>query len=374
MTKLTLFTIVGTRPELIRLSRLIPRLDDEFNHVLIHTGQNFDKNLSEIFFEELGIRRPDHFLDVNSVSLAQVFADVLTKTERLIQDLKPHGVLILGDTNSSIAALIAKRMQVAVYHWEAGNRSFDSNVPEEINRKVIDHLADINFPYSKFAMNNLIDEGIKAERIFMTGSPMKEVLDFYEPQIRASKVLLRERLEKKKYFLVSLHRQENVDLKYRLVKIMEGIQSIQSKWNFPVIFSTHPRTRARINDFELSYDENLIRFCEPFGFFDYMKLQKHAFCVISDSGTISEESAIWAFPAITPRESMERQEALIAGTIQKTGIEPASMVAGVEVAIDQSQSKAPEEYLIPAASDLVLSTIKATLGNFESWSGIRRII
>lgn len=373
MSKPTLFTIVGTRPELIRLSRLIPKFDVEFNHILIHTGQNFDFQLSDIFFKELRIRKPDYFLNINGKSLANVLGDVLIKVEALIEELRPSGVFILGDTNSAIAAVIAKRMQVAVYHWEAGNRSFDENVPEETNRKIVDHISHFNIAYSKPAYQNLIDEGLNPERILLSGSPLKEVIDFYSADIEASLILEDLSLTSQKYFVASIHRQENVDSPKRLRQIVESLNNVTKEWGLPVLVSTHPRTRAKLQEAGLHESSEELTFHEPFGYFDYMKLQINAKCVLSDSGTISEESAILNFPAITIRDSMERPEALKAGTIKMTGLESNSVIEGIRWALTDRSSTPPEEYLSDKSSGLVVQLVKSTLEKFETWSGVRKL-
>lgn len=373
MNKPKLFTIVGTRPELIRLSRLIPKFDEEFDHVLIHTGQNFDEKLNGIFFAELGIRQPDYYLGINHMSLASTMGEILVKIESLINELKPQGVFILGDTNSSISAVIAKRMQIAVYHWEAGNRSFDENVPEETNRKIVDHTADFNIAYTNVAYRNLIREGIREERILLSGSPLKEVIDYYSPQIRESAVLKEMGLQPKQYFVGSFHRQENVDSRLRLTQIVRSLEFIYEKWNLPIIISTHPRTRAKLEEFNLFSNSNNLIFHEPFGYIDYMHLQINSKCVISDSGTISEECAIAKFPAITARDSMERPEALESESIVMTGLNPMSVIQGIEWAISKITHSPPPEYLEPAASDIVLMLVKDTIGDYENWSGVRKL-
>lgn len=373
MSKPTLFTIVGTRPELIRLSRLIPKFDAEFNHILIHTGQNFDTMLSDVFFDELRIRTPDYFLNINGKSLAGVLGDVLLKTEELIDKLRPSGVFVLGDTNSAISAVIAKRMQVAVYHWEAGNRSFDENVPEETNRKIVDHVADFNIAYSKPAYQNLINEGLKPERLLMSGSPLKEVIDYYSRDIGTSNILDTLGVNSKKYFVASFHRQENVDSPERLKQIVQSLNAVNQEWKLPILVSTHPRTRAKLEDAGLHESSDKIMFHEPFGYFDYMTLQLNAKCVLSDSGTISEESAILDFPAITVRDSMERPEALKAGTIKMTGLESDSVIEGIRWALTDRSSTPPEEYLAENASDLVVDLVRATLESYEDWSGVRKL-
>jgi len=325
----TIVTIVGTRPEIIRLSRIIPRLDAAVDHVLVHTGQNHDRQLNEIFFEELGVRTPDHFLNVDTSSLGSVLGDTLVKIEKVFLQVKPDGVLILGDTNSAVSALMARRMNIPVYHMEAGNRSFDENVPEEINRRMVDHVSDFNMPYNQYSHRNLIAEGLHPRRLSMTGSPMREVLEFYRTNIDASTVLERLELAPGGFFLVSAHRQENVDSPARLSELLATLTAVHEKWGLPVLVSTHPRTRRQLEALPGFTETDGVIFHEPFGFLDYNKLQLSARCVISDSGTISEESALLGFPAITIRDSMERPEALDAGSIIMTGLTRDEVIAGI---------------------------------------------
>lgn len=373
MNKPTIVTIVGTRPEIIRLSRIIPRLDEAVDHVLVHTGQNHDRQLNEIFFEELGVRTPDHFLNVDTSSLGSVLGDTLKKIEQVFIDVRPDGVLILGDTNSAISALMARRMNIPVYHMEAGNRSFDENVPEEINRKMVDHISDFNLPYNPYSHANLIAEGLHPRRLSMTGSPMREVLDFYRAKIDASDVLDRLELEPQCFFLVSAHRQENVDSPARLADLLETLTAVHEKWNLPVLVSTHPRTRRQLEALPGFAETEGVIFHEPFGFLDYNKLQLSALCVISDSGTISEESAILDFPAITIRDSMERPEALDAGTIIMTGLKSDGVIMGIEEAMNHRGATAmPAGYEVNDVSTRVLRFILSTVGRHHMWAGIRR--
>jgi UDP-N-acetylglucosamine 2-epimerase (non-hydrolysing) len=293
-------TVVGTRPEIIRLSRVISHLDDVFDHVLIHTGQNFDPMLSDVFFDELELRKPDRFLGVDTGSLGRVLGGVLTGVEEAINHYRPDALLVLGDTNSCIAALMARRMKVPVYHMEAGNRCFDLNVPEETNRRMVDHVSDFNLVYTEHARRNLLAEGLHPRRIMHTGSPMREVLEHYRPKIDASTVLKRLELVAGGYFLVSAHRQENVDDPARLGQLLDCLRAVRDRWRLPLLVSTHPRTRKRLE--EHAHDPKLLEnvvFHEPFGFLDYVLLQTKAKCTLSDSGTISEESAILGFPAVT---------------------------------------------------------------------------
>lgn len=375
--EICLVTVVGTRPELIRLSRIIPVLDQKFKHVLIHTGQNKDKKLNQIFFDELNIRKPDHYLDVDTSSLAKAIGEVFIKIEKLLIDLNPNGMLILGDTNSAFAAVLAERMQIPVYHMEAGNRSFDANVPEELNRKIIDHASSFNLPYTQHAKRNLLNEGLDEKRICVTGSPMREVLDFYKKQIEESNVLTTLKLNKNNYFLVSAHRQENVDSPERLRDLLKAIIAVNQKWNLPVLISVHPRTRKQLDN--LGMDLNLpgVIFHEPFGFFDYINLQMNAKCVLSDSGTISEESLILGFPAITIRDSMERPEALENNGILLAGITAENVISSIEKMLDLCEKNlrvTPENYLESACSEVVSKFISGTIEKHHEWAGLRKII
>ena len=369
----TIVTIVGTRPEIIRLSRIIPRLDAAVDHVLVHTGQNHDRQLNEIFFEELGVRTPDHFLNVDTSSLGSVLGDTLVKIEKVFLQVKPDGVLILGDTNSAVSALMARRMNIPVYHMEAGNRSFDENVPEEINRRMVDHVSDFNMPYNQYSHRNLIAEGLHPRRLSMTGSPMREVLEFYRTNIDASTVLERLELAPGGFFLVSAHRQENVDSPARLSELLATLTAVHEKWGLPVLVSTHPRTRRQLEALPGFTETDGVIFHEPFGFLDYNKLQLSARCVISDIVTISEESALLGFPAITIRDSMERPEALDAGSIIMTGLTRDEVIAGIEEATSQPpRSTLPAGYEVDDVSTRVLRFILSTVGRHHMWAGIRR--
>jgi UDP-N-acetyl-L-fucosamine synthase len=363
-------TIVGTRPEIIRLSRVIARLDETMDHVLVHTGQNYDYSLNQVFFDDLGLRKPDYYLDVETSSLGRVLGETLIKSEEVLRAERPDAVLILGDTNSSIAAVMAKRMRIPVYHMEAGNRCFDENVPEETNRRLVDHVADFNLVYTEHARRNLLAEGLHPRRILLTGSPMREVLDHYRPQIDASTVLDRLGLKRAGYFLVSAHREENVDDPHRLSQVLECIVAVRDRWGLPILVSTHPRTRNRLgaqSDWDLP---NGVDFHEPFGFHDYVKLQTHAACVLSDSGTISEESAILGFPAVTLRDSIERPEALDAGAMIMTGLDRQLVVRAIGVTLGGSETslpwRAPAEYTICDASRRTVHYICSTVGRRQS--------
>ena len=374
--KPTIVTIVGTRPEIIRLARLIPLLDETVNHIFVHTGQNTDPKLTDIFFSELKIRKPDYFLEVNTASLGSVLGDTLIKIEDIFKNHKPNGVAILGDTNSSIAALLAKRMQIPVYHMEAGNRSFDENVPEETNRRMIDHVADFNLPYTEHARRNLLNEGLHPRRILMTGSPMKEIFDHYKNEIDKSSILNLLKLKKNEYFLVSAHRQENVDSEIRLSNLLESLEGIGKKWALPILVSTHPRTRKQLESLPGFKEIPNVQFHEPFGFFDYNKLQINAKCVISDSGSISEESSILDFPAITIRDSMERPEALDTGSIIMTGLRKDEVLAGIEAAISlpsDNENSLPLGYEVSDFSKRVARFILSTVWRHHEWAGLRDV-
>jgi len=364
-------TVVGTRPEVIRLSRVIPKLDESVDHVLLHTGQNKDHSLNELFFEEMRIRSPDYTFDLNTSSLGKILADIMLVTEEVIQKEQPDAFLVLGDTNSGLSALIAKRMNIPVYHMEAGNRCFDENVPEETNRRVIDHLADFNLVYTEHARRNLLNEGFPARRILLTGSPMREVIDYYSQDISRSNALLELGLESKKYFLVSAHRQENVDDPERLDSLLRCLHKLASEWDLPVLVSTHPRTKQKLDARDAQEIPGVI-FHEPFGFFDYCQLQKHSLCVASDSGTISEEASILGFPAVTLRSSIERPEALDAGSIIMTDLRIESVLDGVRAAIqDSNVASEPSDYLPANASVRVRNFILSTAYEHPIWAGLR---
>lgn len=376
MSQATIVTIVGTRPEIIRLSRVIPAMDAAFNHVLVHTGQNSDPNLSEIFFKELGLRKPDYFLAVDTSSLGTVLGDTLKKVEKVFLDHTPDGVLILGDTNSAISAVLAKRMQIPVYHMEAGNRSFDENVPEETNRRLVDHSSDFNLPYTEHARRNLLSEGIHPRRVMVTGSPMREVLDFYKDKIDASDILTKLGMVKNEYFLVSAHRQENVDSPERLLRLLDSLKAIHAAWNFPVLVSTHPRTKKQLEALPGFSQISGVTFHEPFGFLAYNKLQMNAKCVLSDSGTISEESILLNFPAITIRDSMERPEALDVGGIVMTGLSADDVIQGINTACFSDNDlprQIPQGYDVVDVSRRIVRIILSTVKLHHEWAGLRYV-
>jgi UDP-N-acetylglucosamine 2-epimerase len=364
-------TVVGTRPEVIRLSRVIPLLDQSFSHVLVHTGQNYDYRLNGIFFDEMGIRAPDHVLDVDTSSLGAVLGDTLRKTEQVLLLEMPDAFLVLGDTNSAISAVMAKRLRIPVYHMEAGNRCFDENVPEETNRRLVDHVADFNLVYTEHARRNLLAEGIHPRRVMLTGSPMREVLDHYRPKIETSDVLGRLGLKKGSYFLVSAHREENVDARERLEALLDCLIAVRDEWHQPLIVSTHPRTRLRLEALESATHLDGITFSEPFGFHDYNQLQINAHCVLSDSGTISEESSILRFPAVTLRSSIERPEALDHGSILMTDLGSARVIACIKAVCAERAASLPLEYQVTDCSIRVRNFILSTAPEHRVWAGLR---
>lgn len=367
MTKV--MTVVGTRPEIIRLSEVIKRLDATVDHVLVHTGQNYDYELNEIFFEELGLRKPDHFLEVDTSSLGRVLGEVLIKTEQVLLQEKPDAFLVLGDTNSCIAAVMAKRMRIPVYHMEAGNRCFDENVPEETNRRMIDHLADFNLVYTEHARRNLLAEGIHPRRILLTGSPMNEVLTAQRSSINASNVLGRLGLVEGGYFLVSAHREENVDNPSRLSALLDCLEAVVEEFELPVLVSTHPRTRKRLE--ASGRDVAGVQFHKPLGFHDYNQLQQQARCVLSDSGTIAEESSLLGFPAVTLRDSIERPEALDTGSIIMTGLDPTNVLLGLRCAARPRSGAVPTDYAIANCSERAVNYLVSTYSRHAAWAGLR---
>ena len=335
--KLRVMTIVGTRPEIIKLSRVIAELDQYTDHILVHTGQNFDYELNEIFFEQLGMRKPEVFLDAAGGNAANTIGNVIIKSDEVLEKYQPDALLLYGDTNSCMSVISAKRKKIPIFHMEAGNRCFDQRVPEEINRKIVDHLSDINMPLSEHARKYLEREGIAPETIIKTGSPMLEVLNFHKEGIQKSKVLETEGLVPNDYFIVSTHREENVDSEENFQNLLEALNHITEKYGKKVIVSTHPRTRKKLEAIEFSNENSLIRFMKPFGFLDYIKLQQHAYCVISDSGTITEESSILGFPAITIRQAHERPEGMDEGTLIMTGLKSSRIIEAIEVVTGQKR-------------------------------------
>lgn len=376
---LKVMTILGTRPEIIRLSRVMARLDDHCDHRIVHTGQNYDYELNEVFFEDLDVRRPDHFLGTGGGTLGETLGKILIESEGVIARERPDAVLILGDTNSAISAIVARRMKVPVYHMEAGNRSFDRNVPEETNRKMVDHISDFNLVYTEHARRHLLSEGIAHRRIYLTGSPMREVLEHYRNRIEASDVLERLALKPRGYFIVSLHREENVDSRSRLSALVDTLGALAQRHDMPVIVSTHPRTRKRLEALGGAGLDRRIQFMKPFGFHDYNRLQMSAFCAVSDSGTIAEEASILGFAAVTPRDAIERPEGLDAGCIIMTGLDRDTILRGVDAATRlwaerETAGRAhpvPDDYCIGNTSERVVSLILGTAKLSNAWDGIR---
>ena len=373
-TKLKVLTVVGTRPEIIRLSRVMFLLDEHVNHIIAHTGQNYDYELNEIFYKDLDLRKPDFFLNVDVSSLEASVGDIIRKSGELLRAEKPDALLVLGDTNSCLSAYMAKRFHIPIFHMEAGNRCFDFNVPEEINRRIIDHVADFNLVYTEHARRHLISEGLSHRRIYLTGSPMFEVLSYYKNKIEASTIADTLNLKQKKYFVVSAHREENVDNPENLRRILFILNSLAQDYKLPVIVSTHPRTRKRLENAENIKMDPRVQFLKPFGFTDYVNLQMNALCTVSDSGTISEESAILNFPAISLRNSMERPEAQDAGTIILTGFEQDIVLNAVKIAINEAmlhcERLIPADYQVPDTSWRVLKLIQGLSPLSNKWHGI----
>ncbi len=343
MSKLKVMTIVGTRPEIIRLCEVIKACDKYFDHVLVHTGQNYDYNLNGVFFEELELRNPDYYLNCAGDNLGESMGNILAKSYEVLLKEKPAALLILGDTNSCLSAISAKRLKIPVFHMEAGNRCFDQNLPEEINRRIVDHTSDVNLPYTEHSRRYLISEGIAKERIFVTGSPMTEVLTKYKEKIDSSTVLEKMNLQKDNYFLVSLHREENLDNEKRFYSLMNALNEIAEKYNMPVVYSTHPRSKKKIEEKGFVFHKNVISL-PPFGFFDYNKLQKNSYCVLSDSGTLPEESAVLDFCGVSLRNSTERPEVLDKGSIIIGGVTAKDVLSAIDTSY--SMKKANEPYVL----------------------------
>ena len=359
--RMKVVTIVGTRPEIIRLSRVIAVLDREVEHILVHTGQNYDYELNGIFFDELKIRKPNHFLEAVGASAAETIGQIIIKADNLLAEIKPDAVLVLGDTNSCLAVIAAKRRKIPIFHMEAGNRCFDQRVPEETNRRIVDHTADINMPYSSIAREYLLREGIPPDRVIKTGSPMFEVLDHYRDAIEKSDVLARHALNSKKYFLVSSHREENVDTKSQLLKLGDSLNAIAEKYDLPILISTHPRTYNKISEFGLEFDPR-ITLTKPFGFIDYNALQVNAKAVLSDSGTISEESSILNFPALNIREAHERPEAMEEGSVMMVGLGKERILQALATLDNQPRGDERllmevQDYCVPNVSEKVFRII-----------------
>ena len=361
MRKLKVMSVVGTRPEIIRLSRVLTKLDEHCEHILVHTGQNYDFELNEVFFNDLGVRKPDYFLNAAGKNAAETIGQVIIKVDEVLEKVNPEAMLVLGDTNSCISAIPAKRRKVPIFHMEAGNRCFDQRVPEETNRRIVDHTADINLTYSTIARDYLLAEGIPADRIIKTGSPMFEVLSHYMPQIDASNVLDRLGLEREKFFVVSAHREENVDSPVQLAKLAESLNGVAEKYGLPVIVSTHPRTRNRIEAQGIGFHKN-IQLLKPLGFHDYNKLQKNAKAVLSDSGTINEEASIMNFPALNMREAHERPEGMEEAFVMMVGLEVNRVIQALEILESQGRGEVRTmrkvyDYSSPNVSDKMVRII-----------------
>jgi UDP-N-acetylglucosamine 2-epimerase (non-hydrolysing) len=339
MKKITVMTIVGTRPEIIKLSEVMKELDKHTNHIIVHTGQNYDYELNELFFEQLDVRPPDYFLEAVKGTVSETIGDIIAKADKILADIKPDALLIYGDTNSCLSVIPAKKRKIPIFHMEAGNRCFDQRVPEEINRKIVDHLSDINLPLSEQARDYLIAEGIKPETIIKTGSPMTEVLNANMGKILSSNILEKEKLEKKGYIVMSIHREENVDSPKNFNDLLESIDELTVKYKMPIIISTHPRTRKKLK--EIGYEDKnpLIRFSKPYGFHEYNNLQMNAFCVISDSGTIAEEGSILNLPAVTIRQAHERPEGMDETTVIMSGLNKNRVLEAVEVATTHNKEE-----------------------------------
>jgi len=351
-------TIFGTRPEIIRLSRIIPKLDQHCEHVTVHTGQNYDPGLSDVFLEELGVRTPDRYLGVKEGNFGAQIGRILEESEKVLNDHKPDKVLVLGDTNSALSAIIAARMGIPVFHMEAGNRCFDDRVPEEVNRRIIDHSSSVLLPYTARSKENLTDEGIPRERIYVTGNPINEVLEHFQVKIDASKVKAEHEVSAGDYFLITIHRSENVDDRERLGEILVGLEKVSAKYDKPVLVSVHPRTASKIKEFGLKVVDQNIRLLEPLGFFDFVNLEKSAFCVLTDSGTVQEECAIFGVPNATVRDVTERPETLECGSNVISGGDSEAILRAVEIAVNSGVSWTPPAgYLATGVSETVAKIV-----------------
>jgi UDP-N-acetylglucosamine 2-epimerase (non-hydrolysing) len=350
-------TVLGTRPEIIRLSRVIEKLDRACEHVVVHTGQNYDRRLNELFFEELAVRAPDHHLEATG-SLGEQIGTILAGVEKLLLSLRPDRFLVLGDTNSGLAAVVAKRLGIPVYHMEAGNRCYDDRVPEEVNRRIIDHSSDVLMPYTERSRANLVREGIPGERIFVTGNPIFEVLEHHVRRIDGSGALGSLGLQAGEYFLVTMHRAENVDVRERLERLTTALRRLADEFGRPVIVSTHPHTAARLRDAAFGREDDRVRFLEPFGFFDFVHLEKNARCVLTDSGTVQEECCIFGKPAVTLRDVTERPETLECGSNVLAGADPEAILRGVRLALEhRGARRPPPEYVVPDVSGTVVKIL-----------------
>ncbi|HIF9371798.1 TPA: non-hydrolyzing UDP-N-acetylglucosamine 2-epimerase [Photobacterium damselae] len=361
MKKLKVMSVVGTRPEIIRLSRVLAKLDEYCDHVIVHTGQNYDFELNEVFFNDLSVRKPDYFLNAAGKNAAETIGQVIINVDQALEEIQPDAMLVLGDTNSCLAAIPAKRRKIPIFHMEAGNRCFDQRVPEETNRRIVDHTADINLTYSSIARDYLLAEGLPADRVIKTGSPMFEVLNYYMPQIDASDVLSRLGLQKGQFFVVSAHREENVDSPKQLLKLAETLNTVAAHYNLPVIVSTHPRTRNRIEAQGITFHCN-IQLLKPLGFHDYNHLQKNAKAVLSDSGTINEESSIMNFPALNMREAHERPEGMEEASVMMVGLDVERVMQALQVLETQPSGserllRPVYDYSMPNVSDKMVRII-----------------
>jgi UDP-N-acetylglucosamine 2-epimerase (non-hydrolysing) len=353
-----IMTVLGTRPEIIRLSRVIDKLDRLCKQVLVHTGQNYDVNLNDIFFQQFGVRKPDQFLGVRGDTFGEQIGKIIAATEKVMLSEKPDKMLVLGDTNSSLAAIVAKRLGIPVYHMEAGNRCYDDRVPEEVNRRIIDHSSDILMPYTERSRANLLREGIEGNRIYVTGNPIFEVIRHYDPAIRKSNILTQLRLEPQKYFLVTMHREENVDVEARLRSLTQALILLHKEYKMPIICSLHPRTKNRMQRFGLDVKTNLIRFHAPFGFFDFIALERNAFCVLSDSGTVQEECCISRVANVTIRDVTERPETIECGSNMLSGADPGTILQCVRTVLGQKcKWTIPQEYLAEHVSNTVIKIL-----------------
>lgn len=377
MKRLKVATIVGTRPELIKLSRVIAALDRHMDHVLVHTGQNYDYELNQIFFDELEIRRPDHFLDADAESAAEAIGSIIASSDGVLERERPDAVLLLGDTNSCLSAISAKRRKIPIFHMEAGNRAFDQRIPEEINRKIVDHVSDINLTYTEHARRHLLGEGIDPDRVIKTGTPLAEVLTYYRPKIEASSILRDLNLPSRRFFVASSHREENVDDPSRLKRLIEALEAVSQHYDLPMIVTTHPRTRSRMEAAGLTEKANPgLRFMDPFGFLDYVRLQMEAFCVLSDSGSLTEEASLLDLPAVALREAHERPEGMDEGTVVMSGIHSERVLQAVELVTRQRERRSQrsfrlvQDYGAPDVSRKVVRIIASYVDyvNSRVWS------
>ncbi len=356
-------TIIGTRPEIIKLSQIIKELDKHYNQILIHTGQNYDYELNQVFFEDLGIRRPDHYLNVAGKHLGESIGNIISNSYELLERLRPDAVLVYGDTNSCLSVISAKRLKIPVFHLEAGNRSFDENVPEELNRRIVDHISDINFTLTEHARQYLLQEGIKGDRIIKTGGFMREIILTNLDKIKSSAVLKNLNLEKNSYFVASLHREENVDNREKLLSLTKCLAKIHQDFQKPIVFSCHPRTRKRLNEFDLPTPAGTIT-SPPFSLFDYLALQQNSMCVISDSGTITEESDVLGFPAVSPRLSHERPEGFDVGVIMLTNLVPDRVVKAIKVQLEEYSDYEHKQKIYDYSMDRPSITVAKAIGSY----------